>query len=117
MVVRLRRTAISLGLVWLTAFNLRVILFAIPPTLPAIRSELGLSFAATGSITSLAVFTLGVASIPGPPLATRFGARRLVALSSRGLVVFPVRRTLPPRLLWVFAGSSLLPLSTGVRPP
>src|SRR4029077_4661353 len=34
----LGRTVTSLGLVWLTAFNLRVILFAIPPTLPEIRS-------------------------------------------------------------------------------
>ena len=113
----MRRTAISLGLVWLTAFNLRVILFAIPPTLPAIRSELGLSFAATGSITSLAVFTLGVASIPGALLATRFGARRLVALCSAGLVVFTVALTLPPGIFWVFAGSSLLTLSIAVAQP
>jgi CP family cyanate transporter-like MFS transporter len=113
----LRRTANTLGLVWLTAFNLRVILFAIPPTLPAIRSELGLSFAATGSITSLAVFTLGVASIPGALLATRFGARRLVAFCGAGLVVFTVALTLPPGIFWVFAGSSLLTLSIAVAQP
>ncbi len=113
----MRRTAISLGLVWLTAFNLRVILFAIPPTLPAIRSELGLSFAATGSITSLAVFTLGVASIPGALLATRYGARRLVALCGAGLVIFTVALTLPPGIFWVFAGSSLLTLSIAVAQP
>ena len=67
----MRRNVIQLGLVWLTAFNLRVILFAIPPSLPAIRSELGLSFSVTGSITSLAVLMLGVASIPGALQAVR----------------------------------------------
>src|SRR2546427_813283 len=104
----MRRTVISLGLVWLTAFNLRVILFAIPPSLPAIRSDLGLSFSATGSITSLAVLTLGVASIPGALLATRYGARRLVSLCAAGLVIFTVTITLPPGAFWVFTGSALV---------
>jgi CP family cyanate transporter-like MFS transporter len=113
----LRRTVIPLGLVWLTAFNLRLILFAIPPSLPAIRSELGLSFSATGSITSLAVMTLGVASIPGALLATRYGARRLVSVCGVGLVVFTVSLTLPPAAFWVFAGSALLTLSIALAQP
>jgi len=113
----LGRTVISLGLVWLTAFNLRVILFAIPPSLPAIRSDLGLSFSATGSITSLAVLTMGVASIPGALLATRYGARRLVSLCAAGLVIFTVSITLPPGVFWVFAGSSLLTLSIALAQP
>jgi MFS transporter, CP family, cyanate transporter len=113
----LRRTVISLGLVWLTAFNLRVILFAIPPSLPAIRSDLGLSFSATGSITSLAVLTLGLASIPGALLATRYGARRLVTLCGAGLAAFTVAITLPPGLFWVFAGSALLTLCIALAQP
>jgi MFS transporter, CP family, cyanate transporter len=113
----LRRTVIQLGLVWLTGFNLRVILFAIPPALPAIRSELGLSFAATGSITSLAVLMLGVASIPGALLATRFGARRLVSVCGLGLAVFTFSLTLPPALFWVFAGTALLTLSISLAQP
>jgi len=113
----LRRTVIQLGLVWLTGFNLRVVLFAIPPTLPAIRSELGLSFAATGSITSLAVLTLGVASIPGALLATRYGTRRLVSVCGLGLAVFTFSVTLPPALFWVFAGSALLTLSISLAQP
>jgi len=104
----LRRNVISLGLVWLTAFNLRVILFAIPPSLPAIHSDLGLSYSATGTITSLAILVLGAASIPGALLATRYGARRLVAICVAGLGVFTVSLTLPPAVFWVFAGSALL---------
>ena len=107
----------TLGLLWLTAFNLRVILFAIPPTLPEIRSDLGLSFSATGSITSLAVFTLGVASIPGALLATRYGARRLVTLCAAGLALFTVTLTLPPGIFWVFAGSSLITLAIALAQP
>jgi CP family cyanate transporter-like MFS transporter len=113
----LRRNLISLGLVWLTAFNLRVILFAIPPSLPAIRSDLGLSYSATGSITSLAILVLGAASIPGALLATRYGARRLVAICVAGLGVFTISLTLPPAVFWVFAGSALLTLSIALAQP
>jgi CP family cyanate transporter-like MFS transporter len=113
----LRRTAIQIGLVWLTGFNLRVILFAIPPSLPAIRSELGLSFSATGSITSLAVLMLGIASIPGAMLATRYGARRLVSVCGIGLAIFTFSLTLPPAVFWVFAGSALLTLSISLAQP
>lgn len=113
----MRRNVISLGLVWLTAFNLRVILFAIPPSLPAIRSDLGLSYSATGTITSLAILVLGAASIPGALLATRFGARRLVAICIVGLGVFTISLTLPPAVFWVFAGSALLTLSIALAQP
>jgi MFS transporter, CP family, cyanate transporter len=113
----LRRNVISLGLVWLTAFNLRVILFAIPPSLPAIRSDLGLSYSATGTITSLAILVLGAASIPGALLATRYGARRLVAICVAGLGVFTVSLTLPPAVFWVFAGSAMLTLSIALAQP
>lgn len=113
----MRRTVTTLGLVWLTAFNLRVILFAIPPTLPEIRSDLGLSYFATGSITSLAVLALGVASIPGALLATRFGARRLVTVCAAGLAIFAAAVTLPPGAFWVFAGSALLTLSIAIAQP
>jgi CP family cyanate transporter-like MFS transporter len=113
----LPRTAIRLGLVWLTAFNLRVVMFAVPPALPAIRASLGLSFSATGLITSLMVLTLGLASVPGALLATRYGARRLVAVCGFGLVIFTVTLVLPPPVFWVFAGSALLAVSIAVAQP
>ncbi len=107
----------QLGVVWLTGFNLRVILFAIAPSLPAIRSELGLSFSATGSITSVAVLILGLASIPGALLATRYGARRLVSVCGIGLTMFTFSLTLPPAVFWVFAGTALLTLSISLAQP
>src|SRR5438094_3377914 len=60
---------------------------------------------------------MGVASIPGALLATRYGARRLVSLCAAGLVIFTVSITLPPGVFWVFAGSSLLTLSIALAQP
>ena len=113
----MRRDIATLGLVWLTAFNLRVLLFAIPPSLPAMRADLGLSYLATGSITSVAVLALGVASIPGALLATRYGARRLVALCAAGLAISGASITLPPGAFWVFAGAALLTFSIAIAQP
>ncbi len=112
-----RRDVATLALIWLTAFNLRVILFAIPPSLPAMRADLGLSYFATGSITSVAVLALGVASIPGALLATRFGARRLVTVCAFGMAVCGIAITLPPGAFWVFAGSALLTWSIAIAQP
>ena len=113
----MRKDVATLGLIWLTAFNLRVLLFAIPPTLPAMRADLGLSYFATGSITSVAVLALGIASIPGALLATRFGARRLVTACAAGLAIFGAAIALPAGAFWVFAGSGLLTLSIAVAQP
>src|SRR5439155_11206700 len=71
----------------------------------------GQRHAPTGSATSLLLLTLAVGSIPGALLATRYGARRLVAVCGFGLVVFTAMMTLAPPVLWIFAGSSLLAVS------
>lgn len=113
----MRRTAIPLALVGLTAFNLRVVMFSIPPALPAIRSDLGLSYSATGSITSLMVLAVGMASIPGALLAGRFGSRRIVTVCVFGLVLATASLTFPPSLFWVFAGAALLALSIALAQP
>jgi CP family cyanate transporter-like MFS transporter len=113
----LRRNAIHLGLIWLTAFNLRVVMFAIPPSLPAIQSSLGLSYSATGSITSLMVLTLGAASIPGTLLTGRVRSRRLVAVAGLALVAVTVSLTLPPSTFWVFFGSAALATAIAVAQP
>jgi CP family cyanate transporter-like MFS transporter len=92
-------------------------MFAIPPALPAIRTSLGLSYSAVGSITSLMVIAVGVASIPAALLAGRFGARRLVALSGVGLLLTTLTLTLPPAVFWVFFGSAALAVAISVAQP
>ena len=113
----LRRSPVTLALIWLTAFNLRSIIFGVPPVLPAIRSDLGLSFALAGSITSVFLLVLAVGSIPGALLAGRFPARRVVSVASVALAFFAAARLLPPGWLWVFAGTALLTLAVAFAQP
>jgi CP family cyanate transporter-like MFS transporter len=113
----LRRSSVTLALIWLTAFNLRSVIFGVPPVLPSIRADLGLSFALAGSITSVFLLTLAIGSIPGALLVGRFPARRIVALASVALAIFAVSRVLPPGWFWVFAGTALLTLAVAFTQP
>jgi MFS transporter, CP family, cyanate transporter len=113
----LRRSSVTLALIWLTAFNLRSVIFGVPPVLPSIRADLGLSFALAGSITSVFLLTLAVGSIPGALLAGRFPARRMVSVASLALAVFAVSRVLPPGWFWVFSGTALLTVAVAFAQP
>jgi CP family cyanate transporter-like MFS transporter len=108
---------LALFVVWLTAFNLRAVIFGVPPVLPAIRTDLHLSFALTGSITSIVLLTLAAGSIPGAILAGRFRARRQVTLAAIALAVFALARVLPPSAFWVFAGTVLLTAAVSIAQP
>ncbi len=99
------------------AFNLRSVIFGVPPVLPAIRSDLGLSFTVTGSITSIILLTLAAGSVPGALLAGRFPARRVVGIASAGLALFALSRVLPPGWFWVFAGTILLTAAVAFAQP
>jgi MFS transporter, CP family, cyanate transporter len=113
----LRRPALTLVLVWFTAFNLRTVIFGVPPVLPAVRADLGLNFSETGSITSLILLTLAGGSIPGALLVGRFPARRLVSISSLALGLFAIARVFPPSVPWLFGGTVLLALGVALAQP
>jgi len=98
------------AMLWLVANNLRLAVFALQPVLPDVRHELGLSFTATGALTSAAIAMLGIGSIPGTVAGRWLGARRMVTLTAAGIGVASLLRLLPPEWFWVFAGTILLSL-------
>lgn len=105
------------AMLWLVANNLRLAIFALQPVLPDIRHELGLSFTATGALTSAAIAMLGLGSIPGTVVGRWLGARRVVTLTAAGIGAASLLRLLPPQGFWVFAGTILLSLSASLVQP
>ncbi len=69
------------ALLWLGGFALRAPLLAVPPLLPVIVRELGLSHTAVGLLTGFPVILFAVAAVGGSLLIARFGARRALAFS------------------------------------
>jgi MFS transporter, CP family, cyanate transporter len=111
------RRALLLVVVWLTAANLRTVLFGLQPVLPDIRSDLSLSFGATGSLSALALAVLGLGSIPGAFAGWLLGARRTIAVTSMGIGAAALARLLHPEAVWIFGGTMLVSLFIGLGQP
>jgi CP family cyanate transporter-like MFS transporter len=63
-----------LCLLWLAGLSMRVIILAVPPVLPLIRSELSLSETGVGFLIGLPLVTWSLAAVPGALLIARLGA-------------------------------------------
>lgn len=113
----MKRSWVLLAVLWLTANNLRLAIFAVQPVLPDIRHDLGLSFTATGALSSAAIAMLGLGSIPGTVVGRWLGARRLVTVMGAAIGVCSLLRLLPPQVFWIFAGTILLALSASLVQP
>ncbi len=68
-----RDFALALLLLWLSGAALRVTILAVPPVLPRITADLGLSTTDIGLLTGLPALLFALAAVPGAALITRFG--------------------------------------------
>jgi CP family cyanate transporter-like MFS transporter len=68
-------------LLWLGGFAIRAPLLAVPPLLPVIARQLGLSHTAIGLLTGLPVILFAATAVIGSLLLTRLGLRRALALA------------------------------------
>lgn len=74
------RKVVTCVLITLVGFNLRSVILGVPPVLPLIQHDLGLSYTATGFLTALPVLALAVGAWPAGLLAERIGARLIVSI-------------------------------------
>jgi len=114
-VVRSRLPLVAL--VAAVGFQLRAVVLAVPPVLPAIRDDLHLTFTAAGALTALPVLCLGAAAVPGAFLVNRFGARLVVGAGTAGLGTAALLRLAPPEPVALFAFSALMALCVAVAQP
>lgn len=113
-----RRAALTfLALSWLAAINLRTVLLAVPPVLPLIRQDLGLSYTATGLLTSLPILLMGLAAVPGAFLIARVSARSAVAVGLVLLGAGTLLRALVPSALPIFSFTVVLSLGIAIAQP
>ena len=61
------------------SFNLRLATAAVPPLLPTILPDAGLSAVAGGVLVTIPLFCFGMCAPLAPPLARRFRAERTIA--------------------------------------
>jgi MFS transporter, CP family, cyanate transporter len=92
-------------------------MMAVPPVLPLIRSDLGLSFAAAGALASLPLLCLGAAAIPGAILVNRYGASTVIGFGLAGIGVGSLLRLAPPTQFEVFVGTLVLSIAAALCQP
>ena len=85
----------------LVGINIRSVILAVPPVLPLIRHDVGLSYTATGLLTSLPTLIMGGAAWSSGLLVERIGARTAV---TSGLILLAAGALL--RAVW----SAVVPL-------
>jgi CP family cyanate transporter-like MFS transporter len=97
-------------LVTLVGFNLRTVILAVPPVLPLIQHDLGLSYTETGVLTALPILVLGCCAWPAGLLVGRIGGRRCVTIGLILLSVGTFLRVLWPSIITLYGFTILLSL-------
>jgi len=108
------RKVIVCALITVVGFNLRSVILGVPPVLPLIQHDLGLSYSATGFLTALPVLVLGGAALPAGLLAERIGPRACVSIGLVLLGTGALLRALWPTALSLFLFTFLLSLGIAV---
>ncbi len=104
--------ALTLGLIVLVGINLRTALLAVPPIVPLLSHDLGLSHTEVGLLTSLPTLVMGVVSLPIGLLVGRLGGRWMVAAGLLLLALGACLRALWPATLPLFIFTALLSLGS-----
>lgn len=97
-------------LLTLVGFNLRTVILAVPPVLPLIQHDLGLSYTETGVLTALPILVLGCCAWPAGLLVGRIGGRRCVTIGLILLSVGTFLRVLWPSIITLYCFTILLSL-------
>jgi CP family cyanate transporter-like MFS transporter len=65
---------LAVSLLWLAGAGLRMGILAVPPVIPALQRDLGLTGTGVGILSALPIVLFAVAALPGSLLIARFGA-------------------------------------------
>jgi len=112
-----RWVAFHLALLWLGGAGMRLTILAVPPVLPLIHRDLGLSEKAIGVLSALPVLLLGLAAVPGSLTIARLGAERSCVLGLTIVAVAGAARGIGPSTTLLFAMTLAMGLGVALLQP
>jgi len=112
-----RSAAFCLALLWLGGVSMRLTILAVPPVLPLIHRDLGLSEKQIGALSALPVLLLGIAAIPGSLTIARIGARRACLLGLTVVAAAGAIRGIGPSAPMLFAMTLLMGAGVALLQP
>ena len=104
-------------MLWLAGFDLRITILAVPPILPLIHRDLGLSEAGVATLTGLPVLLLATAATLGSMLIARFDARRAIILGVALIGLSSALRGVGPSIPMLFAMTFLMGAGVAITQP
>jgi CP family cyanate transporter-like MFS transporter len=108
---------VVLVLSWFVAFNLRTGFVGLGPALPALTSDLGLTFAQASILVSLPTLLMGLMAVPGGLLADRWGPTRAIGLGLIFVAVGGGLRAFAPVFGVLFLISIVFGAGIGIAQP
>jgi MFS transporter, CP family, cyanate transporter len=116
-VTALRSVPISLTLIWLIGVALRLAILAVPPVIPALRSEFNLTGTEIGALSGAPIVIFAGAALVGSRLVARIG---VVAAVIAGLLLTALGsagRSLAVGTISLFAATVVMGVGVGVAQP
>jgi MFS transporter, CP family, cyanate transporter len=116
-VTAFRSVPISLTLIWLIGVALRLAILAVPPVIPALRSEFNLTGTEIGALSGAPIVIFAAAALAGSRLVGRIG---VVAAVIAGLLLTALGsagRGLAGGTISLFAATVLMGVGVGVAQP
>lgn len=112
-----RSSFATLAALWLAGADLRLAVLAVPPVLPLIHRQFGLSEQAIGALSGLPVLLFGLGAVPGSLLIARIGARRAAIAGLLLVAAASAARGLGPSVPMLFLMTVLMALGIAVVQP
>jgi MFS transporter, CP family, cyanate transporter len=112
-----RTWPLSLALLWLIGVALRLAILAVPPAIPALREEFGLTGTEIGALSGAPIVIFAVASLAGSRLVARIG---VIAAVTTGLLLTALgsaARSLAFDTISLFAATVVMGMGVAVAQP
>jgi CP family cyanate transporter-like MFS transporter len=108
---------LPLVVLWLAGADLRVTVLAVPPVLPLVHREFGLSERAIGALSGLPPLLFGLAAVPGALVIARLGARRAAIAALLLVAAASAARGIGPSVTMLFAMTFVMATGVAIMQP
>ncbi len=106
-----------LALLWLSGTALRLSILAVPPVIPLIRRDLGLSATEIGLLSGLPMLLFAIAAVPGSLLIARLGSRTTLILGLFVAALGGALRGAPGSATQLFGATVLMGAGVAIMQP
>lgn len=108
---------LSIILLWLAGNALRLTILAVPPVIPAINQQLGLSATGVGILGGLPVLLFALAALPGALLIARLGPVRALVVGLLLTAAGGALRGAVPSAAWLYAMTIVMAAGVAIMQP